>query len=267
MWAASACAARSPRASARYASAARNRGLRRRGRRATPRVAVSSNVRQSGSSTSASVASRKRLIGRAPLEVVRSSLLREVEKLVVVTRAERMLREPRDVGAFRLAQRSEGSLVQSAAFATEELILDRVSHERMAEHELVRTVSGDEAAIDEPAEVTDHLLLVHAGDRCEHVERRSPAEHRGGIDHAPLVAAQPVELTTDDLRERERQRLRGETVGVRVACCTQDLLEEERVSASAGVERGRGPRRERSSVDAREEVRDLRLRSSRSSQR
>ncbi len=201
----------------------------------------------------------QRLIGRAPLEVVRGSLLREVEELVVVTRAERVLREPRDVGALRLAQRSEGSLVQSAAFATEELILDRVSHERVAEHELVGTVLGDEAAVDEPAEVTDQLLLVHAGDRGEHVERRAPAEHRGGIDHAPLVAAQPVELATDDLRERERQRLRGEALGVGVTRRAQDLLEEERVAASAGVERGCRPRRKRSSVHAREEVRDLRL--------
>ena len=132
----------------------------------------------------------QRLIRRSALEVVGRSLLREVEELVVATGTERVLGETGDVGAARLAQRGQGGLVQPPALASEQLVLDRVAHQRVAEDELVGTVLGDQPAVDQTAQVTDELLLVHAGHRGQHVERCAPPEHGGGVDHPPFVAAQ-----------------------------------------------------------------------------
>ena len=129
----------------------------------------------------------------------------------------------------------------------------------MTEDELVGTVLGDEPTVDEAAQMPDELLLVHAGHSRQHVERCAPSEHGRGVDHPPFVAAQSVELAANDLGERERQRLRSEGLGLGIARGAQDLLEEERVASRARVEGVGRLRRQRPSVDACEEVRDLRL--------
>ena len=90
-------------------------------------------------------------------------------------------------------------------------------------------------------------------DHREHVERRTPPEHRGTVDDSTLVASQSVELTAHDLRQCERQRLRGERVGLGAPRRAQDLLKEERVATGSRVQRIGRLRRKRTSVHTSQE--------------
>ena len=142
-------------------------------------------------------------------------------------------------------QRVEGLLVEPTAFATEELALDGVAHELVAEAEPVVLLLDQEAAVDQRPEVGDQLVLGPVTERRQDVEPRPGAEDRGGLDDAALVGRQPVELAADELGERPRQGPVGERLRIGVAGGAEDLLEEERVAAGAAQQRLGHPRARR----------------------
>ncbi len=106
----------------------------------------------------------------------------------------------------------------------------------------------------------DQLGFGHACDHGEHVERRPPPEYRGSVNDSTLVARQPVQLPAHDLRKRERKRLCGQRVWLRVPRRAQDLLEEKRIATGPRVQRVGCLRRQRASVHARQERRHVGMR-------
>ena len=109
---------------------------------------------------------------------MRCTLARQLEELVGPARPAGAMGQRHEIGAAPVSQRCQRRLVQATSLASQELILDRVSHQRVAKHELVRTILDDEAPLDECAEMADELRFGHVRDRREHVERRTPPEHR-----------------------------------------------------------------------------------------
>src|SRR5581483_4293229 len=71
----------------------------------------------------------------------------------------------------------------------------------------------------------------------EEVEGHARAEHGRGLDDATLVVVEIVELTAHELTDAPRQRLLGELLRVLAAGAGEELLEEVRVAAGAGVQR------------------------------
>ncbi len=80
---------------------------------------------------------------------MRCSLARQLEELVGPARPAGVMGQRCKIGAARVSQRRQRRLVQATSLASQELILDRVPHKRVTEHELVRTILDDEATLDE----------------------------------------------------------------------------------------------------------------------
>ena len=122
------------------------------------------------------------LVRGADLEVVRDALTGELDHLVVAARAGGVPCEIGEVGARRRAQDVECLLVEPTAFPAEQLALDRVAHQLVAEAELVVVLLDEQAALDERAELDDQLVLGAAAQRGQHVEaapvRRAPRRPR-----------------------------------------------------------------------------------------
>ncbi len=161
-----------------------------------------------------------------------------------------------EVALAGLAERVEGGAVESAALPAEQLGLDRLAGEGVAEQEDVVLVLDEQAAPDEVAEHVDELVLGGAGDDGEEVEGDPAPEHGGGLEDPALVRIELVELRPHHLGEAPRQRLVGEVVEV-LGGVAEQLLEEERVPAGAGVERLDDPERRRPAVDGGEEGADV----------
>ena len=152
------------------------------------------------------------------------------------------------------AQRLERGLVDAAALAAEQPTLDRLPGEVVAEAEHVGVGLDEQPAADEAAQHRDELGLADAGDRGEHVERHPPAEHRRGLDHVALGRLELVDLAAHDLGQVPRQRLRAELLDRHAARGDEQLLEEERVAAGAGVQALGHPERHGAAVDRDQEV-------------
>ena len=127
--------------------------------------------------------------------------------------------------------------MEAPALPPQELTLDRVAHEGVAEAELVVVLLQQQAALHQAPQVGDQLVFRAAGHGGQHVERCMAAEHRGGLHDAAIVARQAVEVALHELGQRPRERLGAELRGVVVARGDKDLLEEEGVAAGAVEQR------------------------------
>ena len=143
--------------------------------------------------------------------------------------------------------------MEPPALPPQELTLDGVAHQGVAEAELVVVLLEQQAALHQAPQVGDQLVLGAAGHGGQHVERRMAAEHRGGLHDAAVVARQAVEVALHELGQRPRERLGAEVRGVVVARGDQDLLEEEGVAAGAVEQRVADRARDRPVVHRAEE--------------
>ena len=179
----------------------------------------------------------QRLVGRADIEVVADADPGQLDHLVVLASPGGVAGEVGEVGAHRLAQQIEGLLVQSASLTPEQLVLDCIADELVAEAELVVGLFDEEATIDKGAQIGDQLLFGAVAEDGQHVELRPWSEHRRRLDELALFDRQAVELPADQFGERPWQRLGGERLGIGVAGRGEDLLEEERVAAGPIAQR------------------------------
>ena len=199
----------------------------------------------------------QRLVGRPDVEIVADADAGQLDHLVVVAGTGGVAGEVGEVGAHRLAQHVEGLLVESSPLAPEQLVLDGVADELVAEAELVVGLLDEQPALDEGAQ-DRRSAPPRSGRRGRPARRTGPwPEHRGRLDDPPLVGGQPVELAADQLGERPRQRLAGERLGLDVAGGGEDLLEEERVAAGAIAQGVDDCGAERPAVDGGDEGADL----------
>ena len=76
----------------------------------------------------------------------------------------------------------------------EQLVLDGVADELVAEAELVVGLLDEQATIDKGAQVGDQLLFGSVAEDGQHVELRPWSEHRGRLDELALFDRQAVEL-------------------------------------------------------------------------
>ena len=161
-------------------------------------------------------------------------------------------------GAGEGVQGVEGPLVQPPLLPPEEVVVDRLAGQGVAEGEHVLLLLDEQAAPDEGAEVDDEVALGGVRHRREEVEVDATPEHRRRLEHAALVGFELLELAADQLGQAPRERLVGEGLGVELgAGGAEQLLEEERVAAGAGVQRLDDPVARVAAVDGGEEVADL----------
>src|SRR5258705_2337942 len=128
----------------------------------------------------------------------------------------------------------------------------------MAERELVLPGLGQYALAYQLAQRPDQLALGQPRDRCEQVEWDPVAEHRGRLDQSLMARLQVLDLAPQRFGEAPRQRLVTELFQVAARHAAQELLEAERITAGAVVERDCGPVRRRTPGGRGEEGRRLR---------
>src|SRR5262249_14650520 len=115
-------------------------------------------------------------------EVAADAFAGEGDELLVVPGATGVMGEGGQIVAARLPERLQRQLVEAAALATEQLLLDGVTHEGVAEGERVLALLDEEAALDEAAQHRDQLVLAGMRHRRQEVELGAPPQHGGGLD-------------------------------------------------------------------------------------
>ena len=187
----------------------------------------------------AGLGEQQRLVGGAEAQRRGGPEARFGDHLVVATGAAGVVGEG-DVVVAAFAHGVEGGFVQAAALPTEEAALDRLAGEVVVEAEDVGVGLDDQAGVDGGAQVLDERSLVEGGDGREEIERHPASQHRCGGHHRPNLWVEAVELTPHRLGDGPGERRAGELLGGEVAGAGDELLEEERVAASATVERVHG---------------------------
>ncbi len=180
-----------------------------------------------------------------------------VDHLVVATRAAGVVRQGGVVGAVGRLQRGERGFVQAAALAPEEVGLDGLAGERVAEREHVGLGLEEQVALDEGAEDADQGGLAEARDGGEQVEAHAAAEHGGHLEGAALLGAEAVELAAHQLAQAPRDGLAEQLLRVALAGGGEQLLEEEGVAPGAAVDLVGHPERRLAPVDGVQELGDL----------
>ena len=111
-------------------------------------------------------------------------------------------------------QRLEAALVQPAPLTTEQLLGDRVGHQRMHEPEAVVGDLHHETTSHQRAQRRQQRLVAERGDDQQRVERRRIVEHGERVEDAPLVGFEPGQLLVDGVAQRPRQLDRGDLGGL-----------------------------------------------------
>ncbi len=120
------------------------------------------------------------------------------------------------------------------------------------------SVSTSKSAFDEMTQDRDQFLVGVRGNGGEQVEvDPRDTEHRGRLQHAPLLGGQVVELCAHELGQAPRELLDATASRDRRRGRAEQLLEKERVAARARMQRVDDPVRRPAPVDRGEKRPDL----------
>ena len=153
------------------------------------------------------------------------------QRAVVVVGREpvaRDLADPLGLAAVEQTGRLDEQLgeprVQPGALPGQQIVVDRLLHERMAERVPV-ALRDEHLVLDGDAEVFEQPVLPPVAQCREQRVREAPSDHRGGPQKLAGRLRQLV-----DAREKEIAKRRGQDTAVTVGACRDHFLREERVA-------------------------------------
>ena len=218
-----------------------------RGRRASSsapmshaaRAAPASRSRSSGASAKRLDGQAQRLVRRPPAQVVDHALAGEVDHLVVAAGAGGVAGQVGEVGAGGLAQRGERLLVEAAPLPAEQLTLDGVAHEGVAEAELVVVLLDQQAPVDEApgGGRSARPRCSRSGRPARRTGARRPSTAAASTTRRSVGVDSPSSWRRTSSASDHGSGCSARLLGVQVAGGGQDLLEEEGVAAGAAPQR------------------------------
>jgi hypothetical protein len=166
-------------------------------------------------------------------------------------------------------QRPRHGAVDDPAAACQQVVVQRLLHEDVAEREAVlpaRPLLDQHVLLDQALDDAQQLGLGDAGDLLEQVEVETPADDGRGVQHLEGALAERRETRQHGLADRGREVAAAQVehpVAVhepaRVGQPPHQLLDEERVAAGAPGDLADERRRRRPAGEGGDEPRDLGL--------